>query len=149
VCCFDSSRSRESWPLAPTKPGPVSNARSIKRRLRSPKAGTLCRVCERRRPNAVKHAQARRVVVTIHYGPRQFRLTVRDDRKAIDAQTMHRLETAGHFGLPAMRERAAIVKGDPEIRNAIGIGTEIELRVSAAIAYGASTHNAWRWRLRR
>ena len=62
---------------------------------------------------------------------------------------MHRQETAGHFGLPGMRERAAIVKGDRVIRSAIGIGTEIELRVPAAIAYGASTQSAWRSRLRR
>jgi signal transduction histidine kinase len=99
--------------------------------------------------NAFKHANARRIVVTIHYEPRQFRLTVHDDGRAMDAQTLHGSETAGHFGLQGMRERAAIVKGHLEIRSTVGVGTEIELCVPSAIAYGASTHTAWRSRLRR
>ncbi len=45
----------------------------------------------------------------------------------------HRVE--GHFGPPGMRERAAVVKGRFEVRSAAGAGTEIELRVPAAIAY--------------
>jgi signal transduction histidine kinase len=86
--------------------------------------------------NAVKHAQARQLTVTIHYEPQQFRLTVRDDGKGMNEQTMQRQQPAGHFGLPGMRERAAIVNGRLEVRSAPGAGTEIELRVPAAIAYG-------------
>jgi hypothetical protein len=37
---------------------------------------------------------------------------IRDDGKGIDAQTIHRQQPTGHFGLPGMRERAAVVKGD-------------------------------------
>ena len=85
--------------------------------------------------NAVKHAEARRVIVTIHYEPRQLRLVIRDDGKGIDATTMARQQLAGHFGLPGMRERAAIVKGRLDVRSAPEAGTEIELRVPAAIAY--------------
>jgi signal transduction histidine kinase len=94
--------------------------------------------------NAVKHAQARHVVITIHYEAWQLRLAVHDDGKGIDAETMARQQAAGHFGLPGMRERAAIVKGQLEVRSAIGAGTEIELRVPAAIAYGKAAR-AWRW----
>ena len=46
--------------------------------------------------NAVRHARARHVVVTIHYEPRQLRLTVVDDGQGVDAQTMARQEVAGH-----------------------------------------------------
>jgi signal transduction histidine kinase len=93
--------------------------------------------------NAVKHAQARRVVATIHYEPRQFRLTVRDDGKGMNGQTMQRQQPAGHFGLPGMRERAAIVKGHLEVYSAPGAGTEIELRVPAAIAYRKVARALW------
>jgi signal transduction histidine kinase len=93
--------------------------------------------------NAVKHAQARRVTVTIHYEPRQLRLVIHDDGRGIDTETMHRQQVAGHFGLPGMRERAAIVKGQLEVRSVPGAGTEIELRVPAAIAYSVSARHAW------
>ena len=62
--------------------------------------------------NAFKHAQAHRIVVTIHYEARQFRLTVRDDGKGMDAGTIRRQQVAGHFGLPGMGERSAIVGTD-------------------------------------
>ena len=93
--------------------------------------------------NAVKHAEARRVIVTIHYEPRQLRLVIRDDGKGIPSDTMTRQQLAGHFGLPGMRERAAIVKGRLDVRSAPGAGMEIELRVPAAIAYGRSARSWW------
>ena len=92
---------------------------------------------------------AGRVIVTIHYESRQLRLTVRDDGKGIDAETMARQQVEGHFGLPGMRERAAIVKGRLDVRSALGCGTEIELRVPAAIAYRRSARASWWSRLGR
>jgi signal transduction histidine kinase/ligand-binding sensor domain-containing protein len=85
--------------------------------------------------NAIKHSGAQHVTVTIHYERRQLRLVVRDDGKGIDAETTARQQASSHFGLPGMRERAAIVKGQLEVRSAPGAGTEIELDVPAAIAY--------------
>ena len=97
--------------------------------------------------NAVKHAEARRVIVTIHYEPRQLRLVIRDDGKGIPSDTLTRQQPAGHFGLPGMRERAAIVKGRLDVRSAPEAGMEIELRVPAAIAY--RQRPSWWSRLRR
>jgi hypothetical protein len=88
--------------------------------------------------NAFKHAQARHIIVTIHYDAQQLRLTIRDDGKGMDEETIRRQQPTGHFGLPGMRERAAIVRGRLEVRSAMGFGTEIELRIPAAIAYGPS-----------
>src|SRR5262249_31358161 len=93
--------------------------------------------------NAMKHAQARRVTVTIHYEPRQLRLVIHDYGKGIEAETLARQRVEGHFGLPGMRERAGIVNGQFHVRSTIGAGTEIELRVPAAVAYGASARNPW------
>jgi signal transduction histidine kinase len=97
--------------------------------------------------NVVKHASARRVTVTIHYESRQLRLTVRDDGKGIDSATLARQHVEGHFGLPGMRERAAIVKGRLDVRSTVGRGTEIELSVPAATAYRPSSRASWRSRL--
>ena len=90
--------------------------------------------------NAFKHAQARRIRVIIRYEARQFRLTVRDDGKGMDAETIQRQQVAGHFGLPGMRERAAIVKGRLDLHSEPGSGTEIELTIPGAVAYGAAAH---------
>jgi signal transduction histidine kinase len=99
--------------------------------------------------NAVKHAGARQVTVTIHYESWQLRLTIHDDGKGIDAETMARQQVEGHFGLPGMYERAAIVKGRLEVRSAMSGGTEIELSVPAATAYRPSRRTSWWSRVRR
>jgi signal transduction histidine kinase/ligand-binding sensor domain-containing protein len=93
--------------------------------------------------NAVKHAQARHVTVTIHYEPRQLRLVIHDDGKGMDAERMDRQQPTGHFGLPGMRERAAIVRGQLGVRSSPGSGTEIELRVPGATAYRLSRQSRW------
>ena len=99
--------------------------------------------------NAVRHAGARQVTVTIHYESWQLRLTIHDDGKGIDAETMARQQVEGHFGLPGMYERAAIVKGRLEVRSAMSGGTEIELSVPAATAYRPSRRTSWWSRVRR
>ena len=99
--------------------------------------------------NAVKHAQARQIIVRIHYEARQLRVTIHDDGKGIDEETMRRQETSGHFGLPGMRERAAIVRGRLDVVSQIGVGTEIELRVPGPTAYRTSGRTSWWSRLRR
>ncbi len=93
--------------------------------------------------NAVKHAQASQITVTIHYELRQLRLTVRDDGRGIDPETIRGDHRAGHFGLPGMRERAAIVGGQLDVRTQAGAGTTIELHVPAAVAYGTSRASWW------
>jgi signal transduction histidine kinase len=85
--------------------------------------------------NAIKHSGAQHVTVTIHYERRQLRLVIRDDGKGIDAETMARQRAMSHFGLPGMRERAAIVEGQLDVRSERGAGTEIELRVPGRTAY--------------
>jgi signal transduction histidine kinase len=92
--------------------------------------------------NAMKHSGAQHVTATIHYERRQLRLVIRDDGKGIDAETLVQQQVASHFGLPGMRERAAIVNGQLDVRSEPGAGTEIELRVPARTAYltrGASS----------
>jgi signal transduction histidine kinase/ligand-binding sensor domain-containing protein len=93
--------------------------------------------------NAVKHARARQIGVTIHYEPRQLRLVIRDDGRGIDRETMQRQQSTGHFGLPGMRERAAVVRGQLDVRSTPGSGTAIELRVPGATAYRSRRQFRW------
>jgi signal transduction histidine kinase len=93
--------------------------------------------------NAFNHAAARHIVVTIRYDARELRVSVRDDGKGMDGETIKRQHAAGHFGLPGMRERAAVVRGRLDVRSAVGAGSEVELRVPGAIAYRASTGRSW------
>jgi signal transduction histidine kinase len=92
--------------------------------------------------NAFRHAQARRITITLGFDARQFRMSVRDDGKGMDEETIRRKPGAGHFGLAVMHERAANVRGQLHVRSAAGFGTEIELRVPRATAYSASARRS-------
>ena len=100
--------------------------------------------------NSFHHADARNITVTLDYGVRQFRLTIVDDGKGIEAATIEGQQPASHFGLPGMRERAAIVGGQLDVRSTIGRGTEVELRVPGRNAYdGVAGKRRWWDALRR
>lgn len=76
--------------------------------------------------NAVKHGKATRIVLTLSYADRTFRLQVGDDGRGFDA----RAPTApGRLGLVGMRERALEIGGRMEVRSAVGRGTEVEVHV--------------------
>jgi signal transduction histidine kinase/ligand-binding sensor domain-containing protein len=85
--------------------------------------------------NAFQHAHARKVEVEIRYDDEQFRLRVRDDGKGIDALVLSRQGSEGHYGLRGMRERATLIGGKLTVWSEVGVGTEVELRVSAGTAY--------------
>jgi signal transduction histidine kinase len=93
--------------------------------------------------NAFKHAEARRIIVTLHYEARQFRVAVRDDGKGFDEETIRRQQTARHFGLSGMRERAEIIGGRLAVHSQRNFGTELELSVPGATAYQAPARTSW------
>ncbi|WP_280151844.1 sensor histidine kinase [Piscinibacter sp. XHJ-5] len=96
-----------------------------------------CRIAGEALRNSFRHADARHITVTLNYGVRQFRLTIVDDGKGIDATTIEGQQPDSHFGLPGMRERAAVIGGQLDVRSAVGRGTEVELRVPGRGAYDA------------
>jgi signal transduction histidine kinase len=95
--------------------------------------------------NAFRHAQARRIEVTIWYGERQFRLRVRDDGRGIAPEVLDERGRAGHWGLAGMRERAELIGGQLEIWTQQESGTQVELSVPASLAYGTSPARRSRW----
>ncbi len=86
--------------------------------------------------NSFAHAQATQIDAEIHYESRQFRLLVRDNGKGIDPQILNAGGRERHHGLPGLHERAALVGGKLTVRSRLGAGTEIELTIPAARAYG-------------
>ena len=88
--------------------------------------------------NAFHHAAARQIEVEIRYDHEQFRLRVRDDGKGMDPAVLSRQGSEGHYGVPGMRERAALIGGKLTVWSEVGAGTEVELRVPAKIAYATT-----------
>ncbi len=98
--------------------------------------------------NAFRHARAQEIEAGITYSDSEFLLHVRDDGGGIDPEVANQGARAGHWGLPGMRERAKSFGGKLEVWSETGAGTEIELSVPGAIAYGKSEprRRFWLWR---
>jgi ligand-binding sensor domain-containing protein/signal transduction histidine kinase len=85
--------------------------------------------------NAFRHSHARQIEVEVRYEREQFRLRVRDDGRGVDKALLSGLETAGHYGIRGMRERATVIGGKFVVWSEIDAGTEIELRIPGWKAY--------------
>jgi signal transduction histidine kinase/ligand-binding sensor domain-containing protein len=98
--------------------------------------------------NAFLHARAQKIEAEITYSDSEFLLHVRDDGSGLDPAVANQGARAGHWGLPGMRERAKSFGGKLEVWSEHGAGTEIELSVPGAIAYGKSEprRRFWFWR---
>jgi signal transduction histidine kinase len=93
--------------------------------------------------NAVRHADAKRVEVEIHYDTDRFRLRVRDDGKGIDPEVIASDGRERHYGIPGMRERATVIGGKLEIWSKLDAGTELELTIPAKRAYAKPWRRSW------
>jgi signal transduction histidine kinase/ligand-binding sensor domain-containing protein len=87
--------------------------------------------------NAYRHAEARHIEAEITYGVREVRVRIRDDGKGIDPQLLN-AGRARHWGLTNMRERAERIGSELNLWSEVGAGTEVELRIPGAVAYGPS-----------
>jgi signal transduction histidine kinase len=85
--------------------------------------------------NAFRHADATDVDVEIRYDRQQFRLRVQDNGKGFDEAVLPRQAAAGHYGLPGMRERAALMGGTLTVWSSEGAGTAVELSIPSRTAY--------------
>jgi signal transduction histidine kinase len=96
--------------------------------------------------NAFHSARGARVELELSYARRELRLRVRDDGIGIDPTVLQSGGRPGHWGIRGMRERASRIGARLEISSRAGAGTEVDVRVAAAVAYrregGASN---WRW----
>jgi signal transduction histidine kinase len=82
--------------------------------------------------NVVKHARARRVWLTVLHDGTEVTVSVRDDGIGFVAEREH-----GGLGLRlSVRARVARLAGEVGIHSRPGHGTEVELRVPAAVRVG-------------
>ncbi len=88
----------------------------------------LLRIGQEAVGNAVRHAQAQAVTVSLDFGTREVRLEVKDDGRGFDAESYDGGK-GGHFGLVGMRERAEQMGGAVTFKSEPGRGTEVSVRV--------------------
>ena len=88
------------------------------------------RICQEGINNAIRHADAKHIWVTLGGGDGKYlRLTIRDDGKGFDVEGVTGSSDNTHFGLITLSERAKRLGGNLEIRSQPGNGTEIELTI--------------------
>ncbi|WP_293853845.1 sensor histidine kinase [uncultured Alsobacter sp.] len=88
--------------------------------------------------NAAQHAAAAHIEVELSYGRKLLVLRVRDDGVGLDAKVAASGRREGHWGLAGMHERAERIGGRLTVWSQPGAGTEIELVIPAAAAYGGA-----------
>jgi signal transduction histidine kinase len=96
-------------------------------RMPLPVEEALFRVANEAVGNALKHAHAKNIGVTLDICDGMATLKVHDDGRGFD-QARHQAQP-GHLGLPGMRERAAHVGAGLTIESAPGAGTTVTVRL--------------------
>jgi ligand-binding sensor domain-containing protein/signal transduction histidine kinase len=95
--------------------------------------------------NAYQHANARHIETEVAFGDTDLSVRVRDDGIGVDSTILARGQRAGHWGLPAMRERSESIGGRLKVWSERNAGTEVELRISAVIAYAEPSIPTFSW----
>ena len=90
----------------------------------------LYRIIQEALNNILKHAQAKKVSVTMNYLADEAIVVIEDDGRGFDTESddIHTTESTG-FGLVGMKERAVLVGGKLEIESTLGGGTAVIVRV--------------------
>jgi signal transduction histidine kinase/ligand-binding sensor domain-containing protein len=89
--------------------------------------------------NAFRHSTARSIEAELNYEPNELRMRIRDDGTGIDPNVLKEGHRDGHLGLPSMRERARNIGAQLDLWSRTGVGTEIELRIAARLAYASGS----------
>jgi signal transduction histidine kinase len=95
----------------------------------------VLRIMQEAITNARRHASAAEVNVDCQYGHDKLIVKVKDDGRGFTIQSS--VAENGHFGLQGMRERAATIGGELNVRSEVGEGTLVELVVPIGQAKGS------------
>jgi len=89
----------------------------------------LLRIAQESVANAIRHADAKEILVRLRYDEKELSLEVKDDGRGFDA-TKATAIVSGHFGLLGLRERANKLQGRLRIESQPADGTLIAVAVS-------------------
>ena len=89
----------------------------------------LLRIAQEALANAIKHSEARQIMIGLNYAPDAMRLTVQDDGRGFDPEAKEP-SPGPHFGLLGMRERAAKIKAQLSVVSALRAGCTITVTLS-------------------
>ena len=115
--------------------GPVIELRTsgAPRPLATAEEFHLLRIAQEALANAIKHSQARNIIISLDYLATAVRLSVCDDGRGFDSEAKE-FSPGPHFGLLGMRERAAKVKAQLEVGSAPGAGCTITVTLPGEAA---------------
>jgi two-component system sensor histidine kinase DegS len=92
---------------------------------------TLLRVIQEGCNNAIKYANAKKVIVKICYEPKKLILSIADDGDGFDCESVSdsvRDDNSG-FGLSIMKERVFLLSGTIDIQSKPGVGCNIVVKI--------------------
>jgi signal transduction histidine kinase len=95
--------------------------------------------------NALRSAHARKVEVELSYRNGDLCVRIRDDGRGIDPALLEAGGRPGHWGIRGMRERARRIGAAFDIWTGPDVGTEVSVRVPAAVAYREPPARSHRW----
>ena len=111
---------------------PLCSHTNVPARLDRTVALSLYRIAQEALHNALKHASAKKVVVELSGGGNELVLTIADDGRGFDSNTVN----PQGLGLISMQERMRLVAGTLSVRSDPGRGTTVEARVRAGSDQG-------------
>jgi two-component system NarL family sensor kinase len=95
----------------------------------------LYRIAQEALQNALRHADAARVVLRLEASPGRVRLTVQDDGQGFAISSEG--STGSRFGLVGMRERARLLGGSFQIESSSRAGTRITADIPLLKSHGS------------
>ena len=121
------------WSRASGVPATVTSVGQA-RPLPSETEVTLLRVAQEALANAGRHAAASAVALTLAFGDGQVSLDVTDDGVGFDPAAPPSGNGSGGYGLTAMRERVAALRGCLDVESGPGQGTTVVATIPAGDA---------------
>lgn len=99
------------------------------RQWRQPELGEIQRIVREAVANAHRHASPSRITVRIVYALLHTVVEIEDDGCGIPPEVLARGGSDGHWGLPGMRERAALCGGTVSLQLLPSGGTRVRVRL--------------------
>jgi signal transduction histidine kinase/ligand-binding sensor domain-containing protein len=87
--------------------------------------------------NAVRHGDAKTIMLRLEFDVEQFGMEIRDDGRGFDGGAPD--GRSGHYGLTGMRERAAAIGGSLTVESRVGEGTVVRLELPLGMEAGSRT----------